>query len=480
MKYRYREPHEMKDSKVEWLGMIPKEWDTSLLKYITSTIKGYAFKSDIFKEKGRLIVKASDIKNNTILKGDNFIEESLNGEFEKVKLKYKDIVMSTVGSSPDVINSAVGQLGRVPKEVEGSLLNQNTVILRFNKKTVYNDFMFYLLSGNKFRKFLDLYAHGTANQASLTLKEILQFPFIYTSLEKQIIITNFLDKKTAEFDLVIEKKEKLIKKLEEAKKSLISEVVTGKKEVISNKSYKIGNNGQEQEVFEYSLRNREPHEMKDTGVEWLGMIPEEWEPIKVKHTFKFFRGLPITKADLKDEGVQCLNYGEIHSKYPCFIDTKNNNLKNVSEEYLKTNSNSLLKNGDLVFADTSEDLKGSGNFTYIGGNENIFAGYHTVTIRSNENKPNKYLAYLFDSMDIRKQIQFKVKGVKVYSITQSILKDIFILKSKEEEKIADFLDQKTTKFDSIIQKNKDQIKKIKEAKQSLISEAVTGKIEVID
>lgn len=225
-------------------------------------------------------------------------------------------------------------------------------------------------------------------------------------------------------------------------------------------------------------RYREPHEMKDSGVECLGMIPKEWKSVKVKHTFKFFRGLAITKSDLKDEGVQCLNYGEIHSKYPCFIDTKNNNLKKVSKEYLKTNSNSLLKNGDLVFADTSEDLKGSGNFTYIGGNENIFAGYHTVTMRSNKNKPNKYLAYLFDSIDIRKQIQLKVKGVKVYSITQSILKDIFILKSKEEEKIADFLDQKTAEFDAVIEKKEKLIEKLEEAKKSLISEVVTGKKKV--
>lgn len=225
-------------------------------------------------------------------------------------------------------------------------------------------------------------------------------------------------------------------------------------------------------------RYRTDNEMKDSGVEWLGKIPKEWEVSKLKNCFDFYRGLPITKSDLSDEGIQCLNYGEVHSKYPFIVNTENNKLKKVSIEFLKTHPDSLLNYGDIVFADTSEDLKGSGNFTFVDGNAKIFAGYHTITIRSKEKDNLKYFAYLFEADKIRKQIQLRVKGVKVYSITQSILKEVYILKPQEQQKIALFLDKKTAEFDSIIEKKQSFITKLTEAKKSLISEVVTGKVKV--
>ena len=112
-------------------------------------------------------------------------------------------------------------------------------------------------------------------------------------MKEQEKIANFLDEKASQFDLIISKKEKLIERLEEAKKSLISEVVTGKVKVVKN-----------DDGYELVKRNNE--EMKDSGVEWLGEIPKDWEVKKLKYITDVkgrigFRG--YTKEDLVDEGM---------------------------------------------------------------------------------------------------------------------------------------------------------------------------------
>ena len=89
-----------------------------------------------------------------------------------------------------------------------------------------------------------------------------------------------------------------------------------------------------------------------------------------------------------------------------------------------------LNQGDFVFADTSEDLEGAGNFsTRIDSTGPLLAGYHTIIARLNnyDEYDFRYFMHLFDSLAIRKQIQNKVSGIKVYSITQGILNSIFVI-----------------------------------------------------
>lgn len=222
----------MKDSGVEWIGEIPSHWNVSKLKYNLDTTKGYAFKADLFGDEGVPVVKASDIKNKTIVESDAYISHNIANKYKSVMLLEGDVIMSTVGSTPDVKNSAVGQLAYIPKNVEGSLLNQNTVILRINHNSIlYKRFLFYMLCSNKFRKYLDLYAHGTANQASLSLVDILNYDIAIPNKEEQYKIVDYLDEKTASIDMLILKTNEQIEILKKAKQKLITEVVTGKIDV---------------------------------------------------------------------------------------------------------------------------------------------------------------------------------------------------------------------------------------------------------
>ena len=209
------------------------EWKKCLLDDVTKYVKGFAFKSDLFTDKGIPVVKASDIKNKTIrLETTHYISELISKEYKSVRLSKGDILISTVGSTPDVINSAVGQIGMVPSELEGALLNQNTVRLEISDKTaLLNDFLFFLIQNDNYRSYLNLNAHGTANQASLKLVDILGFETSFPSIEEQQKIINYIGLELNRFDTIISKNQQEIELLKEYKTALISEVVTGKVDV---------------------------------------------------------------------------------------------------------------------------------------------------------------------------------------------------------------------------------------------------------
>lgn len=214
---------------------------------------------------------------------------------------------------------------------------------------------------------------------------------------------------------------------------------------------------------------------KDSGINWLGEIPEHWSVKRFRDMFSFSKGLNITKENLEETGIPCVNYGEIHSKFGFEVDPLKHVLKCVSEDYLKGHSKSLLFSGDFVFADTSEDIEGSGNFTQLVSTRTIFAGYHTVITRPAKGNHHRYLAYMLDSTSYRNQIRIAVKGVKVFSITNAILKktNFWLPTLNEQTSIANFLDQKTAQIDDAIAIKEKQIALLKERKQIIIQKAVT-------
>lgn len=216
-------------------------------------------------------------------------------------------------------------------------------------------------------------------------------------------------------------------------------------------------------------------EYKNSGIDWLERIPAHWATSKIRYMFTFDKGLTITKENLQDEGIPCVNYGEVHSKFGFEVDPEIHQLKFVDEQYLKSSKNSLLVKGDLIFADTSEDIDGSGNFTQLISDQTVFAGYHTIIVRPNDRQSYRFYAYLLDCKELRTQIRHAVKGVKVFSITQAILRgvDIWLPSIEERRKIANFLDHETAKIDTLIEKQQQLIQLLKEKRQAVISHAVT-------
>ncbi len=205
------------------------------------------------------------------------------------------------------------------------------------------------------------------------------------------------------------------------------------------------------------------------------LLPAHGRIEKCRYTFRFNKGLTITKKNLQETGIPCVNYGEIHSKYGFEVDPLKHELKCVDPIYLKYGEGSFLKEGDFIFADTSEDIEGSGNFTYLNSREATFAGYHTLIARAKGKESIRFLAYVLESSSFRMQVRKTVKGVKVYSITQAILKDsvVWFPPLPEQTAIAAFFDEKVGRIDELVGIKRRQIALLRERKQILIQNAVT-------
>jgi type I restriction enzyme S subunit len=274
--------------------------------------------------------------------------------------------------------------------------------------------------------------------------------------EEQDQIVRYLDWQVSKINKLISARKKQIVLLKEQKQAVINEVVTK------------------------GLDPAVP--MKDSGVEWIGEIPAEWDVIPLKRQFSFGRGLPIKKSDLKEEGVPVISYGQVHAKTNTGVGLNDTLIRFVDPIYHMTNVQSLVHEGDFIFADTSEDHAGVGNCVYINTSDSIFAGYHTVILRTIEKGFSNYLAYLFLTDTWRSQLRSRVNGVKVYSITQGILKQstVLIPPSDVQKKIVDYLDGRCSDIDRLIESINSKISLLAEYRTSLISDVVTGQIDVRD
>lgn len=212
---------------------------------------------------------------------------------------------------------------------------------------------------------------------------------------------------------------------------------------------------------------------KDSGLEWLGMVPEHWESMKIKYLFSFGRGLNITKSDLVEDGIPVISYGQIHSKANTGVAVKEELLRFVPTDIASAHPENKVHIGDFIFADTSEDKEGCGNCAYID-REGIYAGYHSLVL-DGKGRDNKYFAYLFKSEPWRIQIRSKASGVKVFSITQSIMGEssIILPPLTEQRTIASYLDQKVGQIDALISEKEKMVEDLKAYRSSLITETVT-------
>ena len=214
-------------------------------------------------------------------------------------------------------------------------------------------------------------------------------------------------------------------------------------------------------------------EMKDSGVAWIGEIPANWKIVPLKSLFSFGKGLPITKDNLEDTGIPVISYGQIHAKWNSGVTTHRELLRYVNESYLDTNPQSLVRRGALIMADTSEDREGCGNCAYVDTDETLFAGYHTIILRSINETDNKYLAYLFLTDSWRSQIRQAVSGVKLFSVSRRILGSVSVIVPDNADEIVAYLDDKCAQVNTLIANVQAQIEKLKDYKQSVITEVVT-------
>lgn len=173
---------------------MPNNWKTYKLGDLISYQKGFAFKSDWFKEKGDLVVRVSDTTSNSIdISSCHRIDKEKAIALQRYKLEKDDIVIATVGSWPPNYASVVGKVVKVPKEADGALLNQNAVRLKSIDDSLHSKkYIYYLMKSDSFLRYIVNTAQGSANQASIKLTDIFDFKFDIPSFKEQQSIASIL------------------------------------------------------------------------------------------------------------------------------------------------------------------------------------------------------------------------------------------------------------------------------------------------
>ena len=148
-----------------------------------------------------------------------------------MKLSEGDILISSVGSWPDVPESVVGQVARVPQFLNGALLNQNIIRLENQYTGILDDYLFLIVNSVMFGSHVEVHAHGTANQASVKLKDILNFYVLMPPIEEQQQIIDFVNSQTRAINTAVNITNNEIALINEYRTRLIADVVTGKVDV---------------------------------------------------------------------------------------------------------------------------------------------------------------------------------------------------------------------------------------------------------
>ena len=396
---------EMKNSGTEWLSDIPHDWTLSNIGslYTMRNVKV----SDRDYPPLSVTMKGVVPQLETAAKTDAHDDRKLvrKGDF--------------------AINSRSDRRGSCGiADRDGSVSLINTILAPRTKMNP--DYYNWLFHSTSFADEFYRWGHGIVDDLWTTRwQEMKKIDVPVPSYEEQAQIASTLETECTKVDALIANQEAQIVKLKAYKQSLITEVVT---------------------------KGLDPNvPMKDSGVEWIEKIPEGWNAVPLKTLFDFGKGLPITKENLVEEGIPVISYGQIHAKWNSGVTIHEELKRFVNKEYLETNPSCLVKKGDFIIADTSEDREGCGNAAYVDTDDTIFAGYHTVILISKKpNVDNKYLAYLFLTDAWRSQLRKRVSGIKVFSVSRKFLSETSVLIPDNASKMVELLDEKCSHIDKLI------------------------------
>lgn len=421
------------------------------LGYLYSGLTGKAGEDFAIEDpaQGKPFVPFTNIFNNFRVDVDNVrLVAMTKGEVQN-RVETGDILF--LMSSEDY--ESIGKPSVVSDKVGELYLNSFCRGLRITRSEVCSDYVAYYLSAESVRQFLRLEARGFT-RINLKIDRLASQEVLLPKLSVQRQIVAYLDEKAAAIDARVAVLEKKLAAYRRLKTSVINRAVT---------------------------RGLDPKaEMKDSGVDWIGKIPAGWEARNLTQCCDFFKGLAITKADLTEFGTPVISYGQIHSKLNIGTHLRPELLRHVPEAIAAADPGSRLKVGDIVFADTSEDVEGCGNCVLIDAEFPVYAGYHAIVARPDESGRSRYLSYLFNAPRWRAQIRAKVAGIKVFSITQRIFKGVSLLLPSvaDANAIADYLDAECAKIDKMAELVTREIELYGKLKRSLINEVVTGKRKV--
>ena len=408
---------EMKDSGVEWIGEIPKEWEVVKLKRIVELYVGNSIKDE---EKSKYLdninaipyisTKDIDIANSTINYENGMYTKIGDSNFRVAK---KDSILLCIEG---------GSAGRKISYLLQDVSFVNKLCCFEGKINVRKKFLYYFLKSESFKSEFFLNISGLIGGVSQNL--LKNFFTTLPSLEEQEKIANYLDKKISNIDLIIEKTRATIEDYKKYKHSIITEAVT---------------------------KGINPNvEMKDSGIEWIGEIPREWE---VKKLSEYFFQVKNKNSNLEEKNLLSLSYGKIIRKDI----NKTDGL--LPENFSNYN---IIDKGDIVLRLT--DLQNDHKSLRVGlCNEKGIITSAYITLRIRKPQPTSYFYNYIHTYDIHKGFYGMGDGVR-QSLTYDGLKSFkIILPSLEEQnQIVEYIDKKISEIDTLITKKEVLIVELEE------------------
>lgn len=385
------------------------------LNEIITFIKGYAFKSKDYSNQGINLVKVSDFTENSIdIINTKKLPYNFEKKYEKFILNTGDILISTVGSWPSNPNSVVGKIVKVPKLTSKALLNQNIAKFNLHNYNIDYDYLYYLLKNKTFKNYIIGTAQGSANQASITLKDIGEFTHNYPDYSDQTKISNFLKK----LDDKIEINNTIIANLEELSQTLF-------------KHWFID--------FEFPDKDGNPY--KSNGGKMveseLGDIPEGWEIQKINQIVNFinghaFKSKELYKYNKNKKMYHVFKMGHIKQGGGLKSDaTKSFYPKGIEKKLEKF----VLKKGDILMSMT--DMKNKvailGNTALMNRDDKYIVNQRVGLLRLKEDTYIDYpfLYILTNSNEFLTTLRKKANsGVQVNLTSKAIKEQLVIVPSK--------------------------------------------------
>jgi type I restriction enzyme S subunit len=401
-----------KNSGVEWLGEVPEGWEVKRL--------GNHFAQRKEKVSDKDFPPLSVTKNGIVPQLENAAKTD-NGDNRKL-----------VRNGDYVINSRSDRKGSSGlSNLDGSVSLINIVLKPF--QTIYSKFSHYLFRSYLFQEEFYKYGHGiVADLWTTNYDDMRNIYLALPDINDQQKIVSFLDTETARIDNLISKQEKLIELLEEQRKSIISHAVTK------------------------GLNPNAP--MKDSGVEWLGEVPESWDEKKVKFVCKL-----ITDKTANKTNVIALE-----------------NIESWTANFISSDSEFdsdaiLFEKNDVLFGKLRPYLAK----VYLTKNTGEAIG-DIYVLRPNKLIAPQFLKFFMLSEKFIDYVNSSTNGTKMPRANWDFIGSvsIWLPEISIQGQIVEYLDSALLKIELIINKQKTLIEKLKEYRSSIISHAVTGKIDV--
>ena len=403
----------MKPSGVEWIGDIPQEWDIYKLKYLVT------YNDEVLDEKTDSDFEFDyiDISSVEYQKGIVSLQRMRFSDAPSRArriVREKDIIISTVRT----YLKAVASIGFLTFP---QIASTGFIVLRARNNKALSKFLHYAVLANSFISMVEAHSVGVSYPA-INASDVVKIPISIPTLYEQKVIAEFLDRKCAEIDSIIGKTKATVEEYKALKQAVITQAVTK------------------------GIRPDRP--MKDSGVEWIGEIPQEWKCLKSKCIItSLYSGAALTATDFVEDGFPVFGGGQRLGYYSDYnlektlvigrVGAKCGCVTKVDEKAWATD------NALIVTTETSID----------------------------------YLFYILVAAQLNKlntsNAQPLITSSKVLNFKMPFCESI-----DEQNEIVEYLDHKCAEIDRLIAAKEQLLTELESYKKSVIYEYVTGKKEI--